>query len=67
MPTNSQDDEVLFAYATQDKTINFLKLTGPDWSGEEWPGEGIPIILPCYVFAEAGTHKLINFALRMDP
>jgi hypothetical protein len=26
-----KDDEVLFADATQEK-INFLKLTGPDWS-----------------------------------
>ena len=44
-----KDDEVLFAYATQEKTINFLKLTGPDWAYrgdvtfEVKNGEGIPI------------------------
>ena len=44
-----KDDEVLFAYATQGKTINFLKLTGPDWSYrgevtfEVKNGEGIPV------------------------
>jgi hypothetical protein len=42
-----KDDEVLFAYATQEKTINFLKLTGPAYRGsvtfEVENGEGIPI------------------------
>jgi hypothetical protein len=44
-----KDDEVLFAYATYEKTINFLKLTGPDWSYrgevtfEVKDGEGIPV------------------------
>jgi hypothetical protein len=44
---STKDDEVLFAYATQEKTINFLKLTGPGWSYEVTfnvkNGEGIPI------------------------
>ena len=44
-----KDDEVLFAYATQEQTINFLKLSGPDWSYkgevtfEVKNGQGIPI------------------------
>jgi len=65
-----KDDEVLFAYATQEKTINFLKLTGPDWSYrgevtfEERGGDPNKERLTndqgqvSIVFAKEGTYKL---------
>jgi len=32
-PGGQKDDEVLFAYNAQEKTINLPKLTGPNWGG----------------------------------